>query len=112
MAKISAKSHKEMNVMRLTVEQRMRALERDVVVLQDTIKLLHKLLKDQGELIHDYITQGVAQANENGESNAGNSRPEDALYTFVCKQRFDRIDKDIKKLRQLIEGHEFGLKAG
>jgi len=114
MAKISGKSRKEVNEMRLTVEQRLRALERDTVVLQDTIKLLHKLLKDHGELIHDYITQKVANANTNdgGENNSGNNRPEDALYTFVCKQRFDKIDKDIKKLRQLIEGHKFGLKAG
>lgn len=97
MAKILAKSRKEVNEMRLTIEQRLRALERDVVVFQDTIKLLHKLLKDQGELIHDYIVQKVANANDNGESNSGNARPEDALYTFVCKQRFDKIDKDIKK---------------
>ena len=114
MAKISGESRKEVNDMRLTIEQRLRALERDAVVLQDTIKLLHKLLKDQGELIHDYITQRVANANTNhgGENNAGNSRPEDALYTFVCRQRFDRIDKDIKKLRHLIEGQDLGLKAG
>jgi hypothetical protein len=90
----------------------MQALERDVVVLQDTIRLLHKLLKDQGVLIHDYITQKVAQANDTGETGSGNGRPEDALYTFVCKQRFDKVDKDIKKLRELIEGHKFGLKAG
>ncbi len=100
--------------MRLTIEQRLRVLERDTVVLQDTIKLLHKLLKDQGELIHDYITQKVANANTNdgGQNNSGDSRPEDALYTFVCRQRFDQIDKQIKKLRQLMESHQFGLKAG
>jgi hypothetical protein len=112
MAKILAKSRKEVEDMRLTIEQRLQALERDVVVLQDTIKLLHKLLKDQGELIHDYITQKVAQADDNGENNSGNGRPEDALYTFVCKQRFDKIDKDIKKLRQLIQARDVGLKAG
>ena len=98
--------------MRLTVEQRLQALERDVVVLQDTIKLLHKLLKDQGVLIHDYITQKVAQADTGGENNSGNGRPEDALYTFVCKQRFDKVDRDIKRLRELIDGHKSGLRAG
>ena len=98
--------------MRLTMEQRLQALERDVVVLQDTIKLLHKLLKDQGVLIHDYITQKVAQADTAAENNSGNGRPEDALYTFVCKQRFDKVDRDIKRLRELIEGHKSGLRAG
>lgn len=112
MATIETKSRKEVVFMRLTVEQRLRTLERDVVVLQDTIKLLHKLLKDQGELIHDYITERVAQANSSGEMSSGNGRPEDALYTFVCKQRFDKVDKDIKKLRKLMEGHKFGLRAG
>lgn len=98
--------------MRLTVEQRLQAMERDVVVLQDTIKLLHKLLKNQGVLIHDYITQKVAQADTTVEDNSGNGRPEDALYTFVCKQRFDKVDKDIKRLRELIAGHKSGLRAG
>ena len=98
--------------MRLTVEQRLQALERDTVVLHDTMKLLHKLLKEQGELISDYIVRRVANANAGDDGNGGNGRPEEELYTFVCKQRFDRIDRDVKKTLKLIENLRFGLKAG
>jgi hypothetical protein len=98
--------------MRLTVEQRLQALERDTVVLHDTMKLLHKLLKEQGELISGYIVQKMASANANDEHNAKNTRPEEELYTFVCKQRFDKIERDVKKTLKLIENLRFGLKAG
>ena len=63
--------------MRLTIEQRLAALERDNVVLHDTVKLLHKLLKEQRQLINDYITQ-VLSAND-GEKQKASLRPEDAL---------------------------------
>jgi len=98
--------------MRLTVEQRLQVLERDTVVLHDTIKLLHKLLKEQGELINSYIVQKMASANANDGHNAENSRPEEELYTFICKQRFDKIEKDVKRTLKLIENLRFGLKAG
>jgi hypothetical protein len=98
--------------MRLTVEQRLEALERDTVVLHDTLKLLHKLLKEQGELISSYIVQKITSANPNGEHSAKNVRPEEELYTFVCKQRFDKIERDVKKTLKLIENLRFRLKAG
>ncbi|MHC4558498.1 MAG: hypothetical protein ACYTFW_11605 [Planctomycetota bacterium] len=60
--------------MRLTIEQRLSALERDNVVLHDTAKLLHKLLKEQRQLINDYITQ-VLSANDS-EEQKGSLRPE------------------------------------
>jgi hypothetical protein len=47
-----------------------------------------------------------------GEQNRANTRPEDALYTFICRERFDRIEKDMDKLRKLRESSKFGLKAG
>ena len=97
--------------MRLTVEQRLQALERDTVVLHDTIKLLHKLLKGQGELISEYIVRKVASANVSDEHNGNNTRPEQELYTFVCQRRFDKLEKDIKKTFKLIENLRFGLKA-
>lgn len=95
--------------MRLTVEQRLRALERDTVVLHDTVKMLHKLLKNQRELISEYIVRRVSLSKEEGQAN---SRPEHELYTFVCAQRFDRVEKDLKKTLQLVENLRFGLKAG
>jgi len=98
--------------MRLTVEQRLVALERDNVVLHDTIKLLHKLLKEQRELISDYITLKVTSADKSNEQKGAITRPEDALYTFICKLRFDRIEKDMKALRNFMKNSEFGLKAG
>lgn len=98
--------------MRLTVEQRLQALERDAVVLHDTIKLLHKLLKEQGELISEYIVRKVASADASDEHNVKKTRPEEELYTFVCQQRFDKIERDIKKTLKLVENLRFGLKAG
>jgi len=95
--------------MRLTSEQRIEALERDNVVLHDTIKLLHKLLKEQKQLINDYITQKVSSA---ANQQNGGKRPEDILYTFVCKQRFDRLEKKIEKMRKTTSDRRFGLKAG
>jgi hypothetical protein len=98
--------------MRLTTEQRLQALERDAVVFHDTVKLLHKLLKEQGELISEYIVRKVASADVSDKHHAKNTRPEDELYTFVCQRRFNKIEKDIRKTLKLIENLRFGLKAG
>ena len=98
--------------MRLTLVQRLEALERDVVVLQGTIELLHKLLKQQRELINDYITAKVTSAAAGDDENGKNVRPEDALYTFRCRQRFDKIDKDIRRIGKAIEESQRSLKAG
>jgi hypothetical protein len=97
--------------MRLTIEQRLAALERESVVLDGKITLLHKLLKEQRELIHDYITKSVSSPKENKGQN-GNLRPEDALFTFVCKRKFDRLEKSIERIRKTMTNSGFGLKAG
>lgn len=97
--------------MRLTTEQRLQALERDAVVFHDTIKVLHKLLKDQGELINDYIVRKMASVAAEGHKG-NNSRPEKELYTFVCQRRFDKLEKDINKTLMLIENIRFGTKVG
>ncbi len=99
------------NKMRLTTEQRLAALERDNVVLYDTIKLLHKLLKEQQQLIYEYITQTMMSSNESG-GQKGDACPADALYTFKCKRRFEGIEKHIEKMRKLMEEPKRGLKAG
>lgn len=98
--------------MRLTTEQRLQALERDAVVFHDTIKLLHKLLKEQEELINEYIVRKIASADADDVHKRKNARPEKELYTFVCQQRFDKLEKDIKKTLKLIENIRFGTKAG
>ena len=109
---MTSKAGVKISKMRLTIEQRLESLERDVVVLQDTIKLLHKLLKQQRELINDYITQKVASAAGSDEQSEGSVRPEDALYTFICRQRFDNIERQIEKIRKMIKDSRLGLKAG
>lgn len=88
--------------MRLTIEQRLRALERDNVVLHDTIKLLHKLLKEQHQLIHEYITRSVSSTGEIATEN-GNRRPEDVVYTFVCTRRFEAIEKHVERINKLVD---------
>jgi len=97
--------------MRLTIEQRLAALERENVVLQGRVTLLHKLLKEQRQLINDYITQRVTSVNETATQN-GNVRPEDALYTFICKQKFDRLEKNIAIISKSVANSRIGLKAG
>ncbi len=91
--------------------QRISALERDNVVLHDTINLLHRLLKEHRQLINEYITQQMS-ARDRSEDGTGEVRPEDALYTFVCRQRFDRMSKEVESLRKLIADPRFGSKAG
>lgn len=98
--------------MRLTTNQRLQALERETAVLGDTIKLLHKLLKDQRQLINDYIIQKVGEADSMDGPTRGNGRPEWEVYTFVCQQRFGKIEKDVKKALQLVENLKFRLRAG
>ncbi|MFC1636883.1 hypothetical protein ACFL5Z_18825 [Planctomycetota bacterium] len=45
------------STMRFTTEQRLAALERQNVILDDTTQLLHWMLKEQRQLINDYIIQ-------------------------------------------------------
>ena len=85
--------------MRLTSEQRIAALEREHIILQDTIKLLHKMLKEQRQLINDYITHKVTSLDDTAQ-HSNNGRSEDALYTFVCRQRFDYLEKRMENMRK------------
>ncbi len=97
--------------MRLTTEQRLGSLERDNVVLHDTVKLLHKLLKDQRQLINDYITQKVAHAYGSAQQEK-DLRPDDELYTFRCRQRFERLEKRMEKISKSATDRKPELKAG
>ena len=97
--------------MRLTTEQRLAALERENIVLRDTTKLLHRMLKEQRQLINDYITQTVISTSQSEQQEEGR-RPEDALYTFVCRQRFEGIEQHMQTLRELVQDPTSGLKAG
>ena len=103
MVKALIKTQGKVSNMALTIEQRLRDMERSNAVLRDTLKLLHKLLKEQRQLIKDYILQKVAAGNGNGNHNGENNRPEDEIYTFVCLRRFNKLDRDIRKIRKLME---------
>ncbi len=100
----------KMSDMRLTTQQRLETLERETVVLRETTKMLHKMLRQQAGLIHDYILQGVSKPN--GDSNGPNGRPEDALYTFVCRKRFDNLEREVRNIHKTLEKLRFRLKAG
>jgi len=98
--------------MRLTTEQRLQALERETVVLHDMIRMLHRMLKDQGQLINDYIVRRIASSNTAGGGEGAEGRPEQELYTFVCQKRFDKLEKDIKRTLEALENLKFKLRAG
>ena len=52
--------------MRFTTEQRLAALERENAVLHDTTRLLHRMLKEQQQLINDSIIQALKELNPKG----------------------------------------------
>lgn len=83
--------------MRFTTEQRLLALERENVVLHNTTQLLHRMLKEQRQLINDYIIQSLTSTETNSEQDES-TRLEGTIYTFNCKQRFDRLEKSLEKL--------------
>ena len=93
--------------MRLTIQQRLQAMERETVVLHDMIKILHKLLKEQGALINEFIVKDVAD-----ESGNGRGESESELYKIVCQRRFEKIEQDVMRVLKSAEENGFGLKAG
>ena len=98
--------------MRLTVEQRLRELERNNIVLHDTIKLLHNLLKEQKELINSYIVRKMTSANIGSHQKNEKGITCDEIYTFMCKKKFDKIDKDIERILKSIESSRLGRRGG
>jgi len=98
--------------MRLTTQQRIHSLERDVEVLQGTMKMLHKLLRQQREMIHEYITVKVRNPANEVKGRNGTVHPVDAVYTFVCKKRFDKLEKDLRKVLKSTEGPPLAEKVG
>ena len=103
--------NRDRSKMRLTIEQRIAELERDNVVLHDTIKLLHKLLKEERQLINDYITQKVASVDRM-DGQKEHLRPDDELYTFRCRKRFERLEKRMEKMNKSASDRTPELKAG
>ena len=90
--------------MRFTVEQRLAHLERENIILHDTTKMLHRTLKEQRQLIRDYIAQVLVSDDGSVAKNeqVQTERAEKAQYAFTCMQRFDRLEKAIEKLYEKI----------
>ena len=96
--------------MKLTTQQRLLELERKVTTLEDKLQILHEMLKKQNQLITDYLTLNTVV--ENSDSQNANTRKEDAVYTFICRKRFDQIQRDIQNLKQMINKLDLKNRAG
>lgn len=79
-------------------QQRLSALERDVAAMRESMDKLAKMFRERGELITEYITGQMVAAGSEGE-RSGAVRPEDALFTFVCRRKFDEVEEELKRLR-------------
>ena len=86
-----------MKDVRLTTGQRLAALERENSVVREKLKILHEMFKEQRLLINEFITRRITLAG--AEERTPSGRPEEAVYTFVCQQRFDRIEAAVDDMR-------------
>ncbi len=93
-----------------TAEQRLTALEGTVAGLSEKIDTLHKMLKEQTDLVNEYVSKQAAAGNATA-NRVGGLSPEDVLYTFVCRRKFDHLEKELGRLRQLLVGPESIRKA-
>jgi hypothetical protein len=93
-----------------TPEQRLAALEGIVAGLSEAVDKLHQALKEQSELVNEYVGKQLAAGNAPA-SRVGGLSPEDVLYTFVCRRKFDHVEKELARLRQLLVGPESIRKA-
>ncbi|MHC4121250.1 MAG: hypothetical protein ACYSWO_27560 [Planctomycetota bacterium] len=84
--------------MRLTIEERIAALEREIVVLHDKLKMLHKLMKEQRELTLDYTDKMVSASDRKAEI----MHPEEIRYTYCCRPRFERLEKQMEEMQKLV----------
>lgn len=83
--------------LRLTTEQRLVALERQNVMLRDKMKTLHGMLKQQRQLVNEYITQRVLLADGDGGAVPYDQSTE-ALGSFLCQRRFEQVEERIDRL--------------
>jgi hypothetical protein len=93
-----------------TPEQRLAALEGIVAGLSEAVDRLHNALKEQSELLNEYGSKQPAVGHAPA-GRVGGLSPEDVLYTFVCRRKFDHVEKELARLRQLLVGPESIRKA-
>lgn len=83
--------------MRLTREQRIAALERENVVLRDKMELLHAMLKQQRQIIKEYIVQQITRVEGHQQGDAA-SASSGAHSAFVCRRRFEQMEQRLETL--------------
>jgi hypothetical protein len=93
-----------------TPEQRLTALEGRVAGLSEAMDGLRRMLEQQGELLNEYVAKQPAASGATG-NRVGDLSPEDVLFTFVCRRKFDHVEKELGRLKQLLVGPESIRKA-
>lgn len=88
--------------MRLTSEERIAALERENVVLHDTLKMLHRMLKEQRELTKSYTQRMIAVSDDKAEIQ----HPEDIRYAYYCKPRFEKLEKQMEQVQKVLAARQ------
>lgn len=84
--------------MRLTNDERIAAFERENVVLHDTLKMLHRMLKEQRELTKSYAERMMPVSDDKAEVQ----HPEDVRYTYCCRPRFEKLEKQMEQMQKLV----------
>ena len=82
--------------LRLTTQQRLAALERENVVLHDKMKTLHGMLKEQRQLIAEYITQQILLADGDG-TGASRTESGETVGHFLCQRRFEQLEERVEQ---------------
>jgi len=104
-------NHSSRDVTSLPVEQRLAALERQVSRLGDRLDGTARALREQGELIAEYITKQMVSART-GDETGGRVPPEAGQYIFICNRRFKKIEKELTRLARLVARCESLRNAG
>ena len=79
------------------LERRLETIERNVTHLNATVDQLHRMLQEQRGQISEYVTRQLVAAGQEGGVSA-----EDALFTFVCRRKFDEIERELARLRRVL----------
>jgi len=69
--------------LKLTQAHRIAALERDNVVLRDKMRILHGMVKQQRQLINEYITQQILAVDGDGIRQGHLSRRVLSAFVFL-----------------------------
>jgi hypothetical protein len=85
----------------LPVEQRLAVLERQVSHLGERLDGLARGLKEQRELITEYITKQMVAAGK-GAALTGQVPAEAGQFIFICNRRFKKIETELARVTRLV----------